>query len=57
MQALLQNCLRDYNDDLMQQEDELSKKQQATTVTSSWECIDELSQGLEINWDQTEMTV
>jgi hypothetical protein len=49
MQALLQNCLRDYNDDLMQQEDELSKKQQATTVTSSWECIDEQSQGLEIN--------
>jgi hypothetical protein len=42
MQAFLQNCSRDYDDDLEQQEDEQahqSTKQQVATVTSSWECI------------------
>jgi hypothetical protein len=47
MQAFLQNCSRDYDDDLEQQEDERAHhmiKQQVTTVTSSRECVDEQSQ-------------
>jgi hypothetical protein len=42
MQAFLQNCLRDYDDDLERQEDERahqSTKQQVATVTSSQECV------------------
>ncbi len=47
MRAFLQNCSRDYDDDLEQQEDEQGHhmiKQQVTTVTSSRECVDEQSQ-------------
>ncbi len=47
MQAFLQSCLRDYDDDLERQEDERAHhmiKQQVTTVTSSRECVDEQSQ-------------
>jgi hypothetical protein len=43
MQAFLQNCLRDYSDDLKRQEDEQthqSTMQQVTTVTSLRECFD-----------------
>jgi hypothetical protein len=43
MQEFLQNCSRDYDDDLEWQEDEQvqqSTKQQVATVTSSWECVD-----------------
>ena len=42
MQAFLQNCSRDYDDNLEWQEDEQthqSTKQQVATVTSSWECV------------------
>ena len=47
MRAFLQNCSRDYNDDLEQKEDKRAHhmiKQQVTTVTSSRECVDEQSQ-------------
>jgi len=47
MRAFLQNCSRDYDDDLERQEDERAHhmiKQQVTTVTSSRECVDEQSQ-------------
>jgi len=47
MQAFLQNCSRDYYDDLERQEDERAHhmiKQQVTTVTSSRECVDKQSQ-------------
>ena len=47
MRAFLQNCSRDYDDDLEQQEDERAHhmiKQQVATVTSSRECVDEQSQ-------------
>jgi len=47
MRAFLQNCSRDYDDDLERQEDERAHhmmKQQVATVTSSWECVDEQSQ-------------
>jgi hypothetical protein len=43
MQAFLQNCSRDYNDDLERQEEEQvhqSTKQQVTIVTSLQECVD-----------------
>jgi hypothetical protein len=43
MQAFLQNCSRDYDNDLEQQEDERahqSTKQKITTVTSLQECVD-----------------
>jgi hypothetical protein len=42
MRAFLQNCSRDYDDDLERQEDEQahhSTKQQVATVTSSRECV------------------
>ncbi len=42
MRAFLQNCSRDYDEDLEWQEDEQmhqSTKQQVATVTSSWECV------------------
>ncbi len=45
--AFLQNCSRDYDDNLEQQEDKWVQdmiKQQVTTVTSSRECVDEQSQ-------------
>ena len=44
MRAFLQNCSRYYDDHLERQEDERAcdlMKQQVTTVTSSWECVDE----------------
>jgi hypothetical protein len=47
MRAFLQNCSRDYDDDLERQEDERVHhmiKQQVATVTSSRECVDEQSQ-------------
>ena len=47
MRAFLQNCSRDYDDDLERQEDERAHhmiKQQVATVTSSRECVDEQSQ-------------
>jgi hypothetical protein len=47
MRAFLQNCSRDYDDDLERQEDKQAHhmiKQQVTTVTSSRECVDEQSQ-------------
>ena len=47
MRAFLQNCSRDYDDNLERQEDEQVQdmiKQQVTTVTSSRECVDEHSQ-------------
>ncbi len=47
MRAFLQNCSRDYDDNLERQEDEQVQdmiKQQVTTVTSSRECVDEQSQ-------------
>jgi hypothetical protein len=43
MQVFLQNCSRDYDDDLKRQEDERAHqltKQQVTTVTSLRECFD-----------------
>ena len=47
MQAFLQNCLSNYDDDLTWQEDEQahkSTKQQVTTVTSLLECVGVQSQ-------------
>ncbi len=47
MRAFLQNCSRDYDDDLERQEDKRAHhmiKQQVTTVTSSRECVDKQSQ-------------
>jgi len=47
MRAFLQNCSRDYDDDLERQEEKRAHdliKQQVTTVTSSRECVDEQSQ-------------
>ena len=47
MRAFLQNCSREYDDDLEWQEDERAHhmmKQQVATVTSSRECVDEQSQ-------------
>ena len=47
MRAFLQNCSRDYDDDLERHEDEWAHhmmKQQVTTVTSSRECVGEQSQ-------------
>ncbi len=42
MRAFLQNCSRDYDDDLEPKEDEQvhqSTTHQVATVTSSWECV------------------
>ena len=47
MRAFLQNCLRDYDDNLERQKDERAQdmiKKQVTTVTSSRECVDGQSQ-------------
>ena len=47
IQAFLQNCSRDYDDDLERQEDERAHhmiKQQVATVTSSRKCVDVQSQ-------------
>jgi hypothetical protein len=46
MRAFLQNCPRDYDDDVELQTDQLAWKlmnQQAKTVASSWECVGEQS--------------
>ncbi len=46
MRAFLQNCSRDYDDNLERQEDEQAHhmmKQQVTTVTSGRECVGEQS--------------
>ncbi len=43
MQAFLQNCPRDYDDDIELNTDQLARKlinQQVKTVASSWECVD-----------------
>jgi hypothetical protein len=43
MQAFLQNCPRDYNDDFKLNTDQLARKlmnQQVKTVASSRECVD-----------------
>ncbi len=43
MQAFLQNCPRDYDDDIELNTDKLAWKsmnQQVKTVASSWECVD-----------------
>ena len=47
MRAFLQNCSRDYDDNLERQKDERAQdmiKKQVTTITSSRECVDEQSQ-------------
>jgi hypothetical protein len=47
MQAFLQNCSRDYDNNLERQEDERAQDmimQQITNVTSTRECVDEQSQ-------------
>jgi hypothetical protein len=46
MQAFLHNCPRDYDDDIELQTDQLARRsmnQQAKTVASSWECVEELT--------------
>ena len=46
MQAFLQNCPRDYDDDIELQTDQLAWRamnQQAKTVASSRECVEELT--------------
>ena len=43
MRAFLQNCPRDYNDDIKLNIDQLARKsmnQQVKTVASLWECVD-----------------
>ena len=51
MRAFRQNCSRDYDDDLERQEDKRAHhmmKQQVATVSSSWECVDEQSQRVDV---------
>jgi hypothetical protein len=51
MRAFRKNCSRDYDDDLERQEDEQAHhmmKQQVATVSSSWECVDEQSQRVDV---------
>ena len=53
MWAILQNCLRDYDDDLVWQEDEQvhqSTKHQVTTVTSSREVVGVQSRSSQEKW-------
>ena len=51
MWAFLQNCPRDYDDDVELQTDQLAQRsmnQQVKTVASSWECVGEQT-NLQIN--------
>ena len=53
MRAFLQNCPRDYDDDIELQTNQLARRsmiQQVKTVASSWECVGELANLARVHW-------